>query len=199
MPPKPSQLSSAFSSAFSSLRLSTPTTNYFGSRPIASTSDNFARTAASLPRTSDDRRYPREGLSGFTVLSRILSDDSLAAGNAGKLSDMPKLDAVLRNRGSKIVKHCEEWKFSTERSQEWDDEETEVREGRKSDKGKSAKGWGSQGVPSWEEIVEKTEESFWMSTVIYAAATRPGYKNIKMDFFTYALALIFDLHGLIAD
>ncbi|GAA6009671.1 hypothetical protein JCM11491_001054 [Sporobolomyces phaffii] len=183
-PPKPSQLQSAFTSAFSSLRLSSQTTNYFGSQPIASPSDNFARTAASLPRASEDRRYPREGLSGFTVLARILDDDSLAAGNAGHISDMPKLDAVLRNRGSRIVQLCQEWKFSTERSQEWDDEENEVREGRKSNKGKSAKGWGAVGVPTWEEIVEKTEELFWMSTVIYAAATRPGYKNIKLDFFT---------------
>ncbi|GAA5995664.1 hypothetical protein JCM5350_007794 [Sporobolomyces pararoseus] len=187
-PPKPSHLQSAFSSAFSSLRLSASSSNYFGNQPIASSTDNFARTAASLPRTSEDRRYPREGLSGFTILARILSDDSLAAGNAGQLSDMPKLDAVLRNRGSKIAQLCSEWKFSTERSQEWDDEENEVREGRKSNKGKSAKGWGAVGVPSWEEIVEKTEELFWMSTVIYAAATRPGYKNIKLDFFT--------MHGL---
>ncbi|GAA5833564.1 hypothetical protein JCM3766R1_002575 [Sporobolomyces carnicolor] len=183
-PPKPSQLASAFSSAFSSLRLSSATTNYFGNQPIASSTDNFARTAASLPRSSEDRRYPREGLSGFTILARILSDDSLAAGRAGQLSDMPKLDAVLRNRGSRIAQLCGEWKFSTERSQEWDDEENEVREGRKSNKGKSAKGWGAIGVPSWEEIVEKTEELFWMSTVIYAAATRPGYKNVKLDFFT---------------
>ncbi|GAA5952657.1 hypothetical protein JCM3765_002235 [Sporobolomyces pararoseus] len=187
-PPKPSHLQSAFSSAFSSLRLSSSSSNYFGNQPIASSTDNFARTAASLPRTSEDRRYPREGLSGFTILARILSDDSLAAGNAGQLSDMPKLDAVLRNRGSRIAQLCSEWKFSTERSQEWDDEENEVREGRKSNKGKSAKGWGAVGVPSWEEIVEKTEELFWMSTVIYAAATRPGYKNIKLDFFT--------MHGL---
>lgn len=164
--------------------MSSATTNYFGNQPIASSTDNFARTAASLPRSSEDRRYPREGLSGFTILARILSDDSLAAGRAGQLSDMPKLDAVLRNRGSRIAQLCGEWKFSTERSQEWDDEENEVREGRKSNKGKSAKGWGAIGVPSWEEIVEKTEELFWMSTVIYAAATRPGYKNVKLDFFT---------------
>ncbi|GAA5907115.1 questin oxidase family protein [Sporobolomyces salmoneus] len=183
-PPKPSQIQSAFSSAFSSLRLSSSTTNYFGNQPIAASTDNFAATAASLPRSSDDRRYPREGLSGFTILARILSDDSLAAGNANQLSDMSKLDAVLRNRGSRIAQLCGEWKFSTERSQEWDDEETEVNEGRKSNKGKSAKGWGAVGVPSWEEVVEKTEELFWMSTVIYAAATRPGYKNVKLDFFT---------------
>ncbi|GAA5939963.1 questin oxidase family protein [Sporobolomyces koalae] len=187
-PPRPSQLQSAFSSAFSTLRLSSATTHYFGSQPIASPSDNFARTAAALPRSSEDRRYPREGLSGFTVLARILADESLAAGHAGQLSDTTKLDAVLRNRSPRIVQLCQEWKFSTERSQEWDDEETEVREGRKSNKGKSAKGWGAQGVPSWDEIVEKTEELFWMSTVIYAAASRPGYKKIKLDFFT--------MHGL---
>ncbi|GAA5820629.1 hypothetical protein JCM10212_005714 [Sporobolomyces blumeae] len=185
-PAKPSQLQSAFSSAFSSLRLSTPTTNYFGSRPIASPSDNFARASARLPREHDDRRYPREGLSGFTILARMLSDDSLAAGNAGSLSDMPKLDGVLRNRSREIVRWCEEWKFSTERSQEWDNvDDATSDEGRKSgSKGKNA----SHGVPSWDEVVEKTEELFWMATVIYAAATRPGYKAVKLDFFT--------MHGL---
>ncbi|GAA5909390.1 hypothetical protein JCM5296_007022 [Sporobolomyces johnsonii] len=187
-PPKPSQLQSTLSSAFSSLRLSNSSSNLFGTLPTASPSDSFAATAASLPRDHSARRYPREGLSGFTILSRILQDDALAPGAAGQLSDMPKLDAVLRNRASRIVQWCEEWKFSTERSQEWDDEEELVKEGKKSNRGKSAKGWGGASTPSWDEVVEKTEELFWMATVIYASATRPGYKKVKMDFFT--------MHGL---
>ncbi|BGP09142.1 hypothetical protein JCM10049v2_004997 [Rhodotorula toruloides] len=199
-PPKPSPLQSTLSSAFSSLRFaangllsnghssspsaasppapaSTAPSAFSTSFPTASPTDSFARTAASLPR---DRRYPREGLSGFTILARILHDDALAPGNAGQLSDMPKLDAVLRNRAGRIVQWCEEWKFSTEKSSGWEDAEQSERRKR------AAR--GMRGTPSWDECVEKCEELFWMATVVYAAATRPGYKDIKLDFF--------DMHGL---
>ncbi|BGP25600.1 hypothetical protein Rt10032_c06g2983 [Rhodotorula toruloides] len=198
--PKPSQLQSTLSSAISSLRFaangllsnghsstsapssapgpaSTAPSTFSTSLPPASPSDSFARTAASLPR---DRRYPREGLSGFTILARILHDDALAPGNAGQLSDMPKLDAVLRNRAGRIVQWCEEWKFSTEKSAGWEDAEPSERRKR------AAR--GMRGIPSWDECVEKCEELFWMATVVYAAATRPGYRDIKLDFF--------DMHGL---
>ncbi|TNY24391.1 hypothetical protein DMC30DRAFT_333462, partial [Rhodotorula diobovata] len=157
-PPRPSQFQSTLSSAFSSLRLTSPfptSASYFGSQPIASPSDSFAATAARLPR---DKRFPRVGLSGFTILSRILHDEALAPGRACTLDDFPKLDATLRNRASRIVQWCEEWRFSDERAADW------------------------------EECVEKCEELWWMATVIYSAATRPGYKDIKLDFFL--------MHGL---
>lgn len=172
-PPRPSQFQSTLSSAFSSLRLTSPfptSASYFGSQPIASPSDSFAATAARLPR---DKRFPRVGLSGFTILSRILHDEALAPGRACTLDDFPKLDATLRNRASRIVQWCEEWRFSDERAAEWEDAEGPS----------AAKAKRQGGTPSWEECVEKCEELWWMATVIYSAATRPGYKDIKLDFF----------------
>ncbi|KAK4047499.1 hypothetical protein OIV83_005412 [Microbotryomycetes sp. JL201] len=41
----------------------------------------------------------------------------------------------------------------------------------------------SSSLPEWDEVVHKTEELFWLATVIYGAATRPGYQP-KLDFFT---------------
>ncbi|GAA6053389.1 hypothetical protein JCM3770_002300 [Rhodotorula araucariae] len=178
-PVKPSQLQSTLSSAFSTLRFTSAfnpsTSSYFGSSPIASPSDSFAATAAALPR---DRRYPRSGLSGFTILARILHDEALAPGRANTLDDFPKLDAVLRNRAGRIVQWCEEWRFSNDRAAEWEDAEAPS----------VAKGRGKGATPGWDECVEKCEELWWMATVIYAAASRPGYKDVKLDFFT--------MHGL---
>ncbi|BGP41181.1 hypothetical protein JCM10449v2_005155 [Rhodotorula kratochvilovae] len=178
-PVKPSQLQSTLSSAFSTLRFTSAfnpsTSSYFGSLPIASPSESFAATATALPR---DRRYPRSGLSGFTILARILHDEALAPGCANSLDDFPKLDAVLRNRANRIVQWCEEWRFSNERAAEWEDAEAPS----------VARGKGKGATPGWEECVEKCEELWWMATVIYAAASRPGYKDVKLDFFT--------MHGL---
>ncbi|GAA5848834.1 hypothetical protein JCM8547_006362 [Rhodosporidiobolus lusitaniae] len=203
-PPKPSQFQTTLSSAFSSLRLpaafSSPTTSYLApssSHPIASGSESFAKTAAALPRGEEDQRYPREGLSAFTILDRILHDDTLAPGNACQVDDMPKLDAVLKNTeaAARLRGWCDEWKFSTQASAGWeesagrdsdedDDEEAQRRRANAVRKGKM-KGYG---VPSWREIVEKYEELCWMATVVYAAGTRPGYKKTKLDFFI--------MHGL---
>lgn len=47
---------------------------------------------------------------------------------------------------------CEEWKFSVEKSGEYEDEERK-------------KGNGTMKIPGWEEIVEKCEELIWMATV----------------------------------
>ena len=177
-PPKPSQLQSTLSSAFLSLGFtsSIPSTSvytYFGGQNVASPRISFAATAAALPR---DKRFPRVGLSGFTILSRILHDEALAPGRACTLDDFPKLDAVLRNRASRIVQWCEEWRFSNERAAEWEDAEAPS--------GTKPKLTGV--TPEWAECVEKCEELYWMATVIYAASSRPGYKDVKLDFFLCA-------------
>ncbi|GAA5857301.1 hypothetical protein JCM9279_005126 [Rhodotorula babjevae] len=179
-PPRPSQLQSTLSSAFLSLGFtsSIPSTSvytYFGGQNVASPRISFAATAAALPR---DKRFPRVGLSGFTILSRILHDEALAPGRACTLDDFPKLDAVLRNRASRVVQWCEEWRFSNERVAEWEDAEAPS--------GTKPKLTGV--TPEWAECVEKCEELWWMATVIYAASSRPGYKDVKLDFFL--------MHGL---
>ncbi|GAA6022709.1 hypothetical protein JCM10207_008073 [Rhodosporidiobolus poonsookiae] len=221
-PPKPSGFQSTLSSAFSSLRIGNP----FGSSssasystsssaataaasylapsshfPIASGSDSFARTAAALPRGDDDHRYPREGLSGFTILDRILHDDALAPGRACGIDAMPKLDAVLDNpeAAARLRAWCDEWKFSTQASGGWEDaagrdsdegsdgEGARERERRRQERARKGKMKG-YGTPGWQEIVEKYEELVWMATVLHAAGTRPGYKKVKLDFFI--------MHGL---
>ncbi|GJN89975.1 hypothetical protein Rhopal_002964-T1 [Rhodotorula paludigena] len=210
-PPKPSHFQSTLSSAFSSLRRpfstssssassSSPTASsaaaaaaaapapsyWYGAFPPASGRDSFTRTAATLAR---DRRYPREGLSGFTILARMGCDEALAPGVAVQHGDLPKLDAVVRNRASRVRQWCEEWRFSNEKSVEWDDPAAAASApSSASARGGKATTTSNGTVPAWDEIVEKCEELFWMATVIYAAATRPGYKDIKLDFFT--------MHGL---
>ena len=42
--------------------------------------------------------------------------------------------------------------------------------------------WIIDETGGWTEIVEKTEEIFWMATVLVGATSRPGYKP-RMDFF----------------
>ncbi|GAA5992840.1 hypothetical protein JCM10908_001366 [Rhodotorula pacifica] len=226
-PPRSTSFASSITSAFSSLRFSSSSSSaggpsgssshngsnarnnahtvgntglpYFHSMTIASPDRSFARTAANLPRGPGARRYPREGLSGFTILSRILHDDALAPGNANTLQDGSKLDAAVRNRASRIAQWCEEWRFSTEERVEWDDpQDAALSDGgasrRAAGRGVNGrvgenKGKGkSMAAPPWDEIVEKCEELVWMATVIYAAAARPGYKDVKLDFFT--------MHGL---
>ncbi|GAA5955384.1 hypothetical protein JCM10213_002868 [Rhodosporidiobolus nylandii] len=209
-PPKPSSFQASLSSAFSSLRFpsfsSSPPPSAASAaasylppptHPIASGSDSFAKTAAALPRDTDERRYPREGLSGFTILDRILHDEALAPGRACSVDDMPKLDAVLQNQeaAARLRGWCDEWKFSTQASEGWEDsagrdsdEESdgqEVERRRRAVRKGKMKGYG---VPSWGEIVQKYEELVWMATVCYAAGTRPGYKKTKLDFFI--------MHGL---
>ncbi|GAA5989514.1 hypothetical protein JCM11641_005557 [Rhodosporidiobolus odoratus] len=232
-PPKPSGFTSTLTSAFSSLRLpSFPSSPSYSSsstsssssppqlarhaasylpsptRPIASGLDSFSKTCSNLSRTPGEQRFPREGLSGFTILDRMLHDPALAPGRACRKDDMPKLDAVLNGRhgygdeaAGAIRRWSEEWKFSTQVSANWeegagrdsdDDDEDGNRNGggggekaekrRRALRGKlAAKGYGS---PSWEEIVEKYEELVWISTVIYAASSRPGYRGgNRLDFF----------------
>lgn len=139
-------------SAFSSLRLGA-SSSFLGLPPIASPHDSFARTASLLPRR---RRIPREGLSGFTILDRILHDPLLGPGRANEEDDSAKLDKALETSAEEIRAWCDEWKFSVDSSVEYEDE------------GRSANGNGRNGrrkVPEWEEIVEKTEELIWMATV----------------------------------
>ncbi|GAA5872957.1 hypothetical protein JCM3774_004886 [Rhodotorula dairenensis] len=224
-PPRSTSFAASITSAFSSLRfgggsgangshsssssssqrpIGTSGMPYFHSMTIASPDRSFARTAANLSRGAGSRRYPREGLSGFTILSRILHDDALAPGNANSLDDPSKLDAAVRNRASRIAQWCEEWRFSTEERVEWDDPQDAALSdggaarramgpggrgvnGRAGESGGKGKG-KSLAAPPWDEIVEKCEELVWMATVIYAAAARPGYKDVKLDFFT--------MHGL---
>ncbi|KAM0791678.1 hypothetical protein ACM66B_003954 [Microbotryomycetes sp. NB124-2] len=187
---QPSQFQSTLQSAFSSLRFGSSslkkvaaTSPLLGSLPTASPSDSFAKTAARLDRT---RRIPRNGLSGFTILDRILNDPHLAPGKAGHLDDFPKLDGVLQREGDRIVRWCEEWKFESEGGKaEWDEDGERDEEKRRQNANYLMTG---SKVPSWTEVVEKTEELFWMATVIFAASSRPGYLDTKLDFFL--------MHGL---
>lgn len=54
-------------------------------------------------------RHPRKGLSAFTIISHILKDPRLAAGQANRQDDFPRLAAAIRNRGDLIRAWCEEW------------------------------------------------------------------------------------------
>ncbi|GAA5919707.1 hypothetical protein JCM6882_008438 [Rhodosporidiobolus microsporus] len=219
-PPKPSGFGSSLSSAFSGLRLfssssqsasssSAPSAPQpagvssawpptYSTHPIADGRESVSKTAFALPRSSspDDQRYPRAGLSGFTILDRILHDEALAPGRACSLDAMPKLDAVSKNEeaAARLRAWCDEWKFSTQASSEGWEESA----GRDSDSDEDVEGGKARrkreeqvrrakmkgyGAPKWTEIVEKYEELVWMSTVLYAATTRPGYKKTKLDFF----------------
>ncbi|KAL8276912.1 hypothetical protein RQP46_010640 [Phenoliferia psychrophenolica] len=161
-PPKPTSFQSTMTSAFSSLKLSA-SSSLLGLHPIASPLDSFSRTAATLPRA---HRIPKEGLSAFTILDRILHDQTLAGESS--------VDETLERHGEEIRAWADEWKFSFEKSGEWNED------------GRASKGKGvrSARVPEWDEIVEKCEELVWVATVIYASASRPGYENVKLDFFT---------------
>lgn len=139
--------------------------------------------AAKLNR---ERRIPRNGLSGFMILDRILHDSDLAAGRAVTLDDFPKLGAVIDRQGDRIVRWCEEWKFQGDgySQHDWDDEGEEIERTRRARESRDS--WAAiegGAVPEWDEIVEKTEELMWMATVIHASASRPGYETTKLDFF----------------
>ncbi|GAA5827331.1 hypothetical protein JCM11251_003768 [Rhodosporidiobolus azoricus] len=224
-PPKPSGFGSSLSSAFSGLRLFSSSSSSsrsthssssappaaasegvssawppsYSNHPIADGRESVPKTAFALPRSSDpeDRQYPRAGLSGFTILDRILHDDALAPGRACSVDDMPKLDAVLKNEeaAGRLRAWCDEWKFSTQAPSEgWEESagrdsdsdsdgaaDEKVRRKREEIKRRAVlKGLGA---PKWTEIVEKYEELVWIATVLYAATTRPGYKKTKLDFF----------------
>lgn len=156
---------------------------FLWTEPIAEPTDNFANMAAKLSR---ERRIPRNGLSGFMILDRMLHDPELAAGRAGSLDDFPKLDGVLERQGDRIIKWCEEWKFEGDgySQHDWDDEGEEIERTRRRRDGRDEWTAIENGVvPSWAEICEKTEELMWMATVIFAAGTRPGYEKVKLDFF----------------
>lgn len=134
------------SSAFSSLKLSA-SSSLLGLHPIASPLDSFAATAAKLPR---EHRIPKEGLSGFTILDRILHDAAFVPA----VGEEAGIEQTIDAHGEDIRAWCDEWKFSGEASGEWDED------------GRSTKGKGVRSrVPRWEEIVEKCEELVWMATV----------------------------------
>ncbi|KDE09872.1 hypothetical protein MVLG_00270 [Microbotryum lychnidis-dioicae p1A1 Lamole] len=173
-PPPRTQTAMQFtlSSALSSFKLGSGS---FGTMPIASPSDSFVQTAARLPR---ERRVPREGLAGFTILERILHDARLAPDVAVFEKDFPKLGNLLKRRADIIIEWCDEWKFSCDASPDYGEEHQAKRK-----EGTPLK------TPNWEEVVEKCEELLWMATVLYASSTRPGYAcKPKMDFFI--------MHGL---
>ncbi|SCV73436.1 BQ2448_7362 [Microbotryum intermedium] len=202
-PPQRTQTAMQFtlSSALSSFKLGSGS---FGTMPIASPSDSFVQTAARLPR---ERRVPREGLAGFTILERILHDARLAPNVAVFEKDFPKLGNLLKRRADVIIEWCDEWKFSCDVSPDYGEEHQAKRK-----EGTPLK------TPNWEEVVEKCEELMWMATVsqrrgedpppppfffliafltrvgaraqvLYASSSRPGYAcKPKMDFFI--------MHGL---
>lgn len=151
--PRPTSFQSTLTTAFSSFKLG-PSSSLLGLPPTAS-SESFTQTAAALPR---ERRSPREGLSGFTILERISHDPELAPGAANAIDDFPRLDKALEKRGARIKRWCEEWRFSGDVGSEWDDE--------------ARKGGQKGRVPGWEEIVEKCEELIWMATVSALARMR---------------------------
>lgn len=135
---------SAFASAFSHLKaLKVPAAVTFGA-----SKESFAATLLRLDSTRV--RHPRLGLSAFTIISHILKDPRLAAGQANRKDDFPRLESAIRNRGDLIRAWCSEWIIDP--------------------------------AGGWTEIVEKTEEIFWVASVLVGASSRPGYKP-RMDFF----------------
>lgn len=94
-------------------------------------------------------------MSGFTILDRIQHDPEFAAGVACNIDETPLLEMTLKKRGKRIKTWCEEWRFSTDRSAEYEDD---VEESKKSKR-------KSRRIPGWDEIVEKCEELIWMATV----------------------------------
>lgn len=135
---------SAFASAFSHFKaLKVPAAVTFGT-----SKESFPATLLRLDPTRV--RHPRLGLSAFTIISHILKDPRLAAGQANRKDDFPRLESAIRNRGDLIRAWCSEWIIDP--------------------------------AGGWTEIVEKTEEIFWVASVLVGASSRPGYKP-RMDFF----------------
>jgi hypothetical protein len=136
--------SSTFANAFSNWRaIKVPAVAAF-----SSSKESFVAT---LYRLNPSRqRHPRLGLSAFTIIAHILKDPRLAAGQANRKDDFPRLESAIRNRGDLIRAWCNEWIIDP--------------------------------AGGWTEIVEKTEEIFWVASVLLGASSRPGYKP-RMDFF----------------
>lgn len=156
-------LQSVIYSALSSLRIAD------NPRLPISTGESFAFTAARLPRRGP--RLPRSGLSGFSILERMMNDAEFAPGVPCDVNDAPRLAKVIRKKGFRIKSWADEWRLGDAAG---DDEDEDLAN-------------SIAPVPSWEEIVERTEELFWIATVLYAAGSRPGYAHVKFDFFLCAL------------
>lgn len=136
--------SSTFATAFSHFKaLKVPAVAAF-----SSSRESF--TATHLRLDPSRQRHPRLGLSAFTIIAHILKDPRLAAGQANRKDDFPRLESAIRNRGDLIRAWCTEWVIDP--------------------------------AGGWTEIVEKTEEIFWVAAVLVGASSRPGYKP-RMDFF----------------
>lgn len=115
---------------------------------FSSPKESFAATLLRLDPAR--QRQPRLGLSAFTIIAHMLKDPRLAAGQANRKDDFPRLESAIRNRGELIAAWCAEWIIDP--------------------------------AGGWTEIVEKTEEIFWVAAVLVGASSRPGYKP-RMDFF----------------
>lgn len=153
-------------------KLPVPSASYFSPGPSAP--ESFA--AACARRERDSPRSPQEGLSAFTILDRVGSDPQLDPGfwdapeqAAGLAGDDGRLGEVLRRGADRIGRWCDEWRFSGEKSIEYEDEGVE-RVRRK------------VGVVGWEEVADKAEELVWVATSVYAATTRPGYEGVRLDY-----------------
>lgn len=118
--------------------------------------DSFVATARKMPV---DRAFePRQGLQGFTVLSYLLADPQLAAGQTNDLSDGNKLRKTIQTSADQILRWASEWAV----------EET--------------------AGESWELCVQTTEELAFIATMLLGATSmRPGYEQSgippKLDFF----------------
>lgn len=95
--------SSTFASAFSHFKsLKAPVISTFGSAK-----DSFLATVQRL--NPSRQRQPRLGLSAFTIIAHMLKDPRLAAGQANRKDDFPKLGSAIRNRGDLMRAWCSEW------------------------------------------------------------------------------------------
>ncbi|KAM0790322.1 hypothetical protein ACM66B_003207 [Microbotryomycetes sp. NB124-2] len=121
----------------------------------------------SISSTLSERRAPATDgtINGFDLLNEMLQDDELAPGVANDLDSNPAFGTTLERKGDLIKKYCERWSLS------------------------NSSGNSNDVVPDWNKVVHKTEDLFWLATVIYGAATRPGYKP-KLDFFTQVLHIV---------
>lgn len=193
-PPRPQAQGGFFqatlSSALSSLsvrrsassRSTSPSAASGPSMPIASPCDDFARAAAALPR-SRRSRTPRDGMSAFTIVDRMLYDPLLAPGRACKLQEDNMLGATVRSSGERIREWADEWRFGTERARDVDEyADAEARQ----DWASRAQRWMTR-PPDWQEVVDRAEELVWLAVVLYAAcARRPDAsagRETKLDFF----------------
>lgn len=158
-------------------RISAPS-SLLGYPRIASSSDSFSISSAMSAHRSSPR-IPRKGLAVFTIVDSMMRDSTLVHFLDSRAESLArdKLSLVVRERGEKVRAWCDMWKF------EGDAEENEgEREGSETIR-----------VPGWEEIVQKTEELVWLATVLLGTTTRPGYKEVKLDFFLSVVASLSSL------